>query len=159
MRHLTPALALLLALAGTTPATAEAARAPKPDRTHERAESKEQELLMRSVKLYWDAVRWGDAERASTFLEDPQSRALFKDWMEQERDRQRLEDYSVIQAAMDDRPPEASGLRQARIFVRVSGYTLPEQILKTERQEQIWYRTMTGWHLSWDATAALSDDR
>ena len=155
MRTHAPARFVLAALLCALPLSAAAARAPKPDRAHERAELKEQELLMRSVKLYWDAVRWGDAERAAEFVEDPQSRALFKDWMEQERGRERVEDFTVLQVALNERPVNTEGPREAQIFVRVSGYTLPQQILKTDRQQQTWYRTLNGWHLAWDAETAL----
>lgn len=157
MRLPSPARFVLAALLCALPMPAAAARAAKPDRANERAELKEQELLMRSVKLYWEAVRWGDADRAAAFVEDPQSRALFKDWMEQERGRARVEDFTVLHVALQPRPTGAEGLREAQIFVRVSGYALPQQILKTDRQEQTWYRTLHGWHLAWDATTALPE--
>lgn len=143
--------AALLGLLAAAPASA--AREEKPERSSERAEAKEQELLGRSVKVYWDAVRWGDAEKAASFLEDPQARAIYRDQLEQERAGRRVEDYSLLQVSLNPRPEAPGALREARVTVRVSGYTLPQQIVKSERLDQVWYRTLTGWYLRWEDPA------
>jgi hypothetical protein len=142
--------AALLLLCAAAPA---AARQERPERGSERAESKEQELLGRSVKLYWDAVRWGDAEKAASFIEDPQARVLYRDQLEQDRSARRVEDYSLLQVVLNPKPTTPEALREARVTVRLSGFTVPEQILKTERLDQVWYRTLTGWHLRWEDPA------
>ena len=151
LRTLTAALLLLCAAA---PA---AARQEPSERGSERAEAKEQELLGRSVKLYWDAVRWGDAEKAASFIEDPQARVLYRDQLEQDRNARRVEDYSLLQVVLNPKPTTPDALREARVTVRLSGFTVPQQILKTERLDQVWYRTLTGWHLRWDEAAADLD--
>lgn len=146
--------AALLLLCAAAPA---AARQERPERGSERAESKEQELLGRSVKLYWDAVRWGDAEKAASFIEDPQARVLYRDQLEQDRSARRVEDYSLLQVVLNPKPTTPEALREARVTVRLSGFTVPEQILKTERLDQVWYRTLTGWHLRWEDPALDAD--
>lgn len=151
LRTLAAALLLLIAAA---PA---AARQERPERGSERAEAKEQELLGRSVKLYWDAVRWGDAEKAASFIEDPQARVLYRDHLEQDRSARRVEDYSLLQVVLNPKPTTPDALREARVTVRLSGFTVPQQILKTERIDQVWYRTLTGWHLRWDEALLDAD--
>lgn len=146
--------AALLLLCAAAPA---AARQERPERSSDRAESKEQELLGRSVKLYWDAVRWGDAEKAASFIEDPQARVLYRDQLEQDRSARRVEDYSLLQVVLNPKPTTPDALREARVTVRLSGFTVPQQILKTERLDQVWYRTLTGWHLRWEDPALDAD--
>jgi hypothetical protein len=146
--------AALLLLCAAPPA---AARQERAERSSERAESKEQELLGRSVKLYWDAVRWGDAEKAASFIEDPQVRVLYRDQLEQDRSARRVEDYSMLQVVLNPKPTTPDALREARVTVRLSGFTVPQQILKTERLDQVWYRTLTGWHLRWDDAVQDAD--
>ena len=41
--------------------------------------SKEEGNLLRSAEIYWQSVRWADAERASVFIEDPAQRLLYKE--------------------------------------------------------------------------------
>lgn len=134
-----------------------AARDKQSEHSTARAEAKEQELLGRSVKLYWDAIRWGDAEKAASFVEDPQARALVKDQLEQERLTRRVEDYSLLQVSLNPRPETAAALREAKVTVRVSGYALPQQIVKSERLDQVWYRTLSGWYLRWDDPSVAAE--
>ena len=54
----------------------------KPQRMkHVKQERKEIELLQRSTELYWDGVRWNNAEKSSAFVENPTNRMQFQQWL------------------------------------------------------------------------------
>ena len=55
-----------------------------------RDDTHEQELLSTSADLFWDGIRWGDAEKAASFIE-PESRALFQVRLEEKLERRRKE--------------------------------------------------------------------
>jgi hypothetical protein len=115
-------------------------------------EGKEYDLILRSANLYWDAVRWADGERAGVFIEDVQQRVIFMDWLQDERDRYRYEDISVIQIELGPKfeKPEDGRRREATVWVRTRGFALPAQILETDRVKQGWYRTDAGWFVAWE---------
>ena len=125
----------------------------KPQRAkHVKQERKEIELLQRSTDLYWDGVRWNNAERSSAFVENPTTRMQFQQWLETRFSNRRVMNARVLR--VDVGPPlekQATEFRKARITVAVEGYTLPEQIVKNETVIQIWYRSPTGWWLEWPA--------
>jgi hypothetical protein len=54
-------------------------------------------------------------------------------------------------------PPESAAQgetwRTGTVLVKVEGYTLPAQIVRTEEIEQTWFRTPSGWFLQWDPDA------
>jgi len=139
--------ALLLAL----PATAAPDQSKKIRRAkHVKQERKEIELLQRSTELYWDGVRWNNAEKSSTFVEDPTTRMQFQQWLEDRFSSQRVMNARVLR--VDVGPPlpkESPEARKALISVSVEGYTLPEQVVKNEVVNQVWYRSATGWWLEW----------
>lgn len=114
--------------------------------------SKEEGNLLRSAEIYWQSVRWADAERASAFIEDPSQRLLYKEWLEKQSDERRYEEATVIQAVIGDEQdkPVDGRTREAVVFVRARGYELPAQILETWKVRQTWYRTPTGWFVEWE---------
>lgn len=116
-----------------------------------RSESKEQELLLDSAGLYWEAVRWSDADRSAVFIEKLDQRILFKDDLQEEAKKRRLVDVDVLQVVMSpeiEHPPDGRR-RVGTVWVRTEGYTMPEQILKNDRVVQRWYRTEAGWFVEW----------
>lgn len=114
--------------------------------------SKEEANLIRSAEIYWHAVRWADADRASVFIEDASQRLLYKEWLERQADERRYEEATVVQAVIGDEleKPVDGRSREAVVFVRARGYELPEQILETWKVRQTWYRTPTGWFVEWE---------
>jgi hypothetical protein len=114
--------------------------------------SKEESHLIRSAEIYWQSVRWADAEKASVFIEDASQRLLYKEWLERQSDKRRYEETTVIQVVIgEERDKPVNGrTREAVVFVRARGYELPEQILETWKVRQTWYRTPTGWFVEWE---------
>ena len=119
-------------------------------------ETKEQQLLSDSARLYWEALRWADSERAGAFIEEAQQRVLYRDWMEEHAEKHKLEDAQVLQVILGDEldPPVDGRLQTASVFVRTKGYSYPAQIVETERVEQKWFRSVNGWFVDW----TLSDE-
>ncbi|MEC7948589.1 MAG: hypothetical protein VX265_13575 [Myxococcota bacterium] len=148
-----PALALTLAFA--TPVVLSGC-GPK---TNLKREDKEQTLLDDSTRLYWEAYRWGDEERAGAFIEASGDRVLFKDWFIEHKDAHKIEEVIILQVVMTTEleEPEDGKLRHATAYVRTRGYSYPEQIVESERIEQRWYRTVQGWFVDWDREAALEE--
>jgi len=138
----------MLALSANAMAAKNAKQAPRGK--HLKQEKKEIQLLQRSTELYWDGVRWNNAERSSAFIENPTTRMAFQQWLETRFSTQRVMNARVLR--VDVGPPlgkEATEARKARITVAVEGYTLPEQVVKNETVVQLWYRSLTGWWLEW----------
>lgn len=117
-----------------------------------RRDAREAALLSESATLYWDAVRWGDGERAGAFIEGSADRAAFLEWLEDEGARQRLVETRILNITLGEAPPEDATdapPREASVSVRTEGYTVPEQILRNETVEQTWVRLGNGWYLRW----------
>lgn len=130
-----------------------------PPKTNLQREDKEQKLLEDSARLYWEAIRWGDEERASAFIEQPGDRVLFKDWFIEDKEKNRVEEANILQVVMTpelEEPDQDGVLRRATVYVRTRGYTYPDQIVRSERITQPWYRTVQGWFVEWDRDAALA---
>lgn len=147
-------LALTLALATTAPLVLSGC-GPK---TNLRREDKEKTILDDSVRIYWEAYRWGDEEKAGAFIESSGDRVLYKDWFIENKEAHRIEEATVLQVVMSpelEKPEEDGTLRRATAYVRTRGYTYPEQIVESARVEQRWYRTTQGWFMDWDRDAAL----
>lgn len=118
--------------------------------------SKEQQLLQDSARLYWEAVRWADGERAGAFIEDPEARVLYRDWLEETGETHKLEDATILQVILGPEldEPEDGRLQTGTVHVRTKGYSYPAQIVESERVEQVWYRSVHGWFVDW----SLPDD-
>jgi hypothetical protein len=119
---------------------------------HLRQEGKDFDLLSRSATLYWEAERWGDAERAAAFVEDPNDRALFKDELMERAAGHKLVTAEVLSVRMNPEEPDAAANRRrtATVIVRTEGYEMPAQILQTAKLTQTWYRSDFGWWVSWE---------
>ncbi len=114
-------------------------------------QTKEQELLQDSARLYWEAVRWTDSERAGAFIEDPEQRVLYRDWLEEHGETHKLEDANLLQVILGpevERPADGR-LQTGTVYVRTKGYSYPAQIVETARVEQAWYRSVNGWFVDW----------
>ena len=122
-------------------------------RANLRAEPKEEELLSDSARLYWEGVRWGDADKAAAFVENPDKRLVYKFWFTDQTDNHRYVDVTILQVTLDPEPAEpskADHLRTAKVFVHTEGYDLPAQILRKETITQGWYRSLSGWWVEWE---------
>lgn len=126
--------------------------ARKGTRTNLGDQPKEQQLLQDSARLYWEAMRWGDSEKAGAFIESADERVLFRDWMEEYGEGHRLESAKVLQVILGPelRQPTDGRLQTADVYVRTKGYTYPAQIVESERVEQAWYRSLNGWFVDWE---------
>lgn len=146
---LTILYAVLLAAPAT--ATADSSDGKKARRGKQvKQERKEIELLQRSTEVYWDGVRWNNAEKSSAFVENPTTRMQFQQWLEDRFANQRVMNARVLRVDIGPMlDKEAKQYRKARISVSVEGYTLPDQVVKNEVIQQIWYRSPTGWWLEW----------
>ncbi len=113
---------------------------------------KEQELLSSSADLYWEAYRWADGDRAGAFIEDPQLRVLYLDWLAEHSEGHKVESAKVLQVILDPEVKAEPGkpLRTATVYVRVKGYSYPAQIVESERIKQQWYRSVNGWFVEWE---------
>lgn len=150
MRHSILLTVLLTFLVSSPGVAAGKGEKKAPRGKHLKQERKEIELLQRSTELYWDGVRWNNAERSSAFIENTTTRMAFQQWLETRFSTQRVMNARVLR--VDVGPPldkESKQARKARIAVAVEGYTLPDQVVKNETVTQIWYRSPTGWWLEW----------
>ena len=111
-----------------------------------------QQHLAKSAQLYWDGVRWGDHERATTFIQDSGLQVRFRYWLEDEREEYRISDVDLMQIELGPELdiPVNGHERTAKVHLRVEGYTFPAQVVKKENVTQTWYRTPTGWFVEWD---------
>lgn len=148
-------LGLTLALALTAPVVLGGC-GPK---TNLKRNDKEQGLLDDSSRLYWEAYRWGDEERAGAFIETNGDRVLFKDWFIEHQEAHKIEEVKILQVVMmpELEEPEDGKLRHATVYVRTRGYTYPEQIVESERVQQRWYRSVQGWFVDWNRDDALAE--
>lgn len=109
-------------------------------------------LVQDSARLYWEAVRWGDGSKAASFLEEPGMRLVYEAWLEDQKDATRYEDVQVLQVQIQPEESESDSptLRKATAYIRIKSYTLPEQILESETVQQEWYKSSSGWWITWD---------
>ncbi len=116
-------------------------------------ESRESELLQQSARLYWDAVRWGDAERAGVFIEEAPERVIYRDWLVETHAARRVEEVVILETILGPtaKPDSQGRTRSAEVVVRLEAISLRSQTLETERLRQQWYRTVDGWYLDWEA--------
>lgn len=116
----------------------------------QKLENKEMELLGKSTEIYWKAMRWQNVEDASNFIEDPSVRLEYQQWLNTHFSVSRTAEASVMRVEVG--PPvaeESKVVRTAKVTINVQGYVLPDQILKTDVVQQIWYRSVSGWWLQW----------
>ena len=154
---MTTALTLLLALA-TPPAVAapDADEAKRPaisraqQRKQSKAEARDLSLLQRSATLYWEGVRWNDADKAGKFIEHPGTRLEFEAWLDERNSERKIIDVKIVGLSVESIEEKGSAVgRIAELRVSIEGYTVPEQVLKKTVEEQRWYRTVNGWWVEW----------
>ncbi len=120
-----------------------------------RQDDQEKKHLSESAQDYWDGVRWEVDDQSALFIEED-DRALFRSRVEEQRKGERLVDVAVLKIDLQP-PPESAAQgetwRTGTVLVKVEGYTLPAQIVRTEEIEQTWFRTPSGWFLQWDPDA------
>lgn len=113
----------------------------------------EKETLRKAALIYWEGVRWGDADRASVFIQDADLRVAFSYWLEDEQEARRISDVAIMQIELGPEidPPSEGREKEATVHLRIEGYELPAQIVDKRQEEQTWYRTQTGWYAEWTA--------
>ena len=117
-----------------------------------RRDARESVLLTESATLYWEAIRWGDADRAGKFIERSVDRTAFQDWLEDKTESERLVEAKIVGVVLGEAPAEddkAAPPREGTVSVRTEGYKVPEQIVHNETIEQTWYRLGNGWYVRW----------
>ena len=109
-------------------------------------------LVQDSARLYWDAVRWGDGSKAASFLEEPGMRLVYEAWLEDQKDSTRYEEVVVLQVQIEPDEDESASavLQTATAYIRIKSYTLPEQILESKTIQQEWYKSASGWWITWE---------
>ena len=85
-------------------------------------------------------------------LEEPGMRLVYEAWLEDQKDATRYEDVQVLQVQIQQEESESDTptLRKATAYIRIKSYTLPEQILESETVQQEWYKSSSGWWITWD---------
>ncbi|MEL6346913.1 MAG: hypothetical protein AAFV53_27620 [Myxococcota bacterium] len=116
-----------------------------------RDDAHEREWLATSARLYWQGLRWSDVDRAANFIESDLDRAAFRAHLDDQLQQQRVIDATVLQVQISEDPERTKGdpWRTGAVKVRVEGYTLPAQVVQIDDIQQAWYRTPTGWWLTW----------
>lgn len=120
----------------------------------EKLENKEMELLRKSTEIYWKSMRWQNVENASDFIEDPSLRLEYQQWLNTHFSTSRTAESRIMRIEVGPAVKEDSAVvRTAKVTINVQGYTLPDQILKTDVIQQLWYRSTSGWWLLWTPPA------
>jgi len=91
------------------------------------------EALVQAQKRYTEAIRWGDLEKASRYV-DPEQRESFLA-LSSSFDTIRISDYEVGELDLE---PEK--LEHAEVGVTYRGYVLPHYIERRVNEQQVWYR-------------------
>ena len=127
------------------------ALAKKPSKQETRRDQKEHADLGERADIYWRSVRWADAPSASVFIENPNDRILFHQWLKTQGNTQKITEAKVlhVNVSKEIRKPKDGRIRTARVTVSIEGYKLTEQVLKEQTLTQDWYRTEAGWFVDW----------
>ncbi|HEY5657836.1 MAG TPA: hypothetical protein VIY27_08595 [Myxococcota bacterium] len=106
------------------------------------------EALEMAQKQYTEAIRWGDLDRASVFLE-PEQRESFE-LLTPTFEEIRITDFEIGQIEGDE--------NEASVTVTYRGYALAYQIEKRFRERQEWSRVeglANQWHVQSDLQEAV----
>lgn len=116
-----------------------------------RKEKRESEFLQRSVDVYWRALRWSDIDTAKAFVEGAEVRVAFDEWANEQKESQKITDIEVLNLDLGPEleEPRNGRVREATVRIRTEGYEMPEQIVREDTFDQMWYRTPTGWYVEW----------
>jgi len=144
-------LRYILTLIFCLPLTTQPALAKKPTKQETRKSQKEHTELAERAELYWRSVRWADAPNASVFLENPNDRVVFQQWLKGQGSEQKITEAKVLHVDVSNevRKPKDGRIRTAVVTVSIEGFKLPEQVLKQQTLSQGWYRTNAGWFVDW----------
>lgn len=125
--------------------------AKSPAKQESRRDQKEQVDLGERAEIYWRSVRWADPQSASVFIENPDDRVVFQQWLKDQGRDQKLTEAKVLnlQVSKEIRKPQDGRIRTAAVIVSVEGYKLPGQVLKQQTVTQRWYRSEAGWFVDW----------
>ena len=109
--------------------------------------------LEESQKLYTAAIRWGDLEMASRYV-DPALRKDFLAWTDAFT-AVRFTDYEIGEVQMED-----DSKLSAKVEVTYKGYALPYYVERQIRERQVWYRDEAlgdqRWHVRPDLQPLLA---
>ncbi len=89
--------------------------------------------LEQTQKRYTEALRWGNLEKASRYV-DPEMRGDFLA-LADSFETIRITDYEIGELDLDEET-----LAQAEVDVTYRGYVLPTYVEKRVRDHQVWYR-------------------
>jgi len=131
------------------------ASANKPTKREVRKEQKAQAELSERAEIYWRSVRWARVQDASVFIENPNDRLVFQQWLTDQGKDQKITDAKVlrVQVSKEHLKPKDGRIRTAVVTVTIEGYKLPEQLLKQQTVTQAWYRNKSGWFVDWTPPA------
>ena len=144
-------LRFILVLSLTALSTPSFAGDKKPTKSESRRDQKEHADLGERAEMYWRSVRWADPPNASVFIENPNDRVVFQQWLKAQGKNQKITEAKVlhIEVSKEVRKPKDGRIRTAIVTVSLEGYKLPEQVLKQQTLTQGWYRTEDGWFVDW----------
>ena len=100
---------------------------------------------------YWRALRWGDAPRAKSFLEQANVKLAFDEWFHDEGKDKKITDATILTVTLEPKvePQVGNHVRDATVTVRKEGYSMSDLSVREETVEQKWYRTESGWFVVW----------
>jgi hypothetical protein len=141
---------ILMILLLSAPLT-DTAWAKSPATQASRRDQREQADLGDRAEIYWRSVRWADPQSASVFIENPDDRVVFQQWLKDQGRDQKLTEAKVLhlQVSKEIRKPDDGRIRTATVTVSIEGYKLPGQVLKQQTVTQRWYRSEAGWFVDW----------
>ena len=109
------------------------------------------EALKQTQKRYTEALRWGDLEKASRYV-DPEMRTDFLA-LASEFENVRITDYDIGELDLD-----TDTLAKAEVDVTYRGYALPQYVEKRVRDHQVWYRSEGNeWRVRPELASVLDD--
>jgi hypothetical protein len=91
------------------------------------------EALVQSQRRYTEAIRWGDLEKASRYV-DPELREAFLA-LSSTFETVRITDYEIGEPDLE---PEK--LARAEVDVTYHGFVMPHYIERRVTEQQVWYR-------------------
>lgn len=114
--------------------------------------------LTEAVQGYWDAVRWNDAARASTWLADPKDQLALGRLVSEPR--YRVSDVVIVQLALGEELPEERlpERREATALVRLEVADAVRYKGETVTVEQHWIKRERAWYVD-TARSPLGADR
>ena len=91
------------------------------------------EALKKSQKRYTEAIRWGDIEKASRYV-DPELREAFLA-LSSSFETVRITDYEIGELDLEEEKQE-----RAEVDVTYRGYVMPHYLERRVNEQQVWVR-------------------